>query len=128
MVVGYSSQVSGSSSWDLVSSAGLGEVMVSSSVTSNMDTLKRSAFSMRGARDLCKSWTVPQGTFRGASNHTAQCWRAQASPTVLSHLTTWMSLEPWILVGESGRKISPSQAGQAGWGAPPATLLLLGCW
>ena len=106
-MVGHPSQGSGSSCSDPVSSAWLGEVMdFSSSVTSNMDTLNRLYFSMRGTRHLHRSWMVPQSTPRGAPDHMAHCWRAWTSPMVLSHLTTWMSLGPWILVGESGKKSS----------------------
>ena len=81
-VVGCSSQGSGSSSGDLASSAGLGEVVASSSMTSNMEALKRSSFSKRGTRHLQRSWMVPQSIPGGVPDCMVHCWRARASATV----------------------------------------------
>ena len=89
--VGHTSQDFGSSYVDPISSAWLGEVMVSSYMTSNTDTPNRSSPSMRGTTHLCRSWMVWQSTPGGATDHMAHCWRAQASPTVSSCLSTWMS-------------------------------------
>ena len=46
--------------WDSASPTGLGEVMASSSMTSNMEALNRSSLLKRGARHLQRSWTAPQ--------------------------------------------------------------------
>ena len=84
-----------------------------------MEALNRSSLSMRGTSDLHKwqvSWMVLQGIPGGAPDSTVHCWRTQASATVSSHLTTWMSLGPWILVGNGGRKspcLKPTRLGGA---------------
>ena len=75
---------------------GLGRIVLSSS-SSNMDTLNRLSFSMRGTRYLPRSWMVPMSTPKEAPNHMAHCCRAQASLMILSCLTTQMSLGPYVL-------------------------------
>ena len=130
MAVGHSSWGSGSSSGDLVSSTGLGEVIVSSSTTSNMDRLNRSPLSMRGTRQLCRSWMAWQSTPGGVPDCMAHCWRALAKATMSLHLTTWMYLGPWIPVGNKGRKsphLKPVRLGGA-FHKPYFSFLASGNW
>ena len=89
---------------DMASSIGVGEVTGSSSTTSNMEASNRSSLSIRGSRHLQRSQTALLSIPGGALNSLVHCWRAQASATILSCLTTQMSLGSWSVEGEGDRK------------------------
>ena len=89
---------------DPASSAGFREFAgSSSSAASSMETLN-SHPSQRKMWDTCRSPGWCGSIARGAIDSTGHNWRAWTSATILSYITTWMSLGPWSLVGDGGRK------------------------
>ena len=71
-----------------------------------MEASNRSSLSTRGTRHLQRSQTALQSMPGGAPDILAHQWRDKTSATIWSLLTTQMSLRPWILVGNEGRKSS----------------------
>ena len=117
---------SGSSPSSRASSAGVWEASGSSPIDSSKEASQMSSSSscMRGSRHLCRTWAVPHIILGEAPNCSAQCYRALASVTLCSFLTSHMSLVPWNL--HSGM-VSLLKTVQARWGIPPTHFVILGC-